>query len=265
MHFLLMESIPFDQLAKKNDLFAKGVWSALREAAPNIQGAFASALCWFSTRVGLTMELLNVPLWEHKWAHCIAGERHAVYSVADCRQVFKLCQLCQSSTVAFFFLGSLQSRVAWNAWSKSIRYASFLHPHLAVFHGKGQELTQGMCFTKVTVDGLTFRVENHDKCHRLNSCVEAVSPNGECIFGCILLMQCNKCEHFSCKCENSIFFYIQELNVRPDTETKLWKRLTKCFSFLWKERTHVLVRRRWLWEVMKWTLLRNVASSLDRY
>lgn len=25
MHFLLMESIPFDQLAKKNDLFAKGV------------------------------------------------------------------------------------------------------------------------------------------------------------------------------------------------------------------------------------------------
>lgn len=103
MHFLLMESIPFDQLAKKNDLFAKGVWSALREAAPNIQGAFASALCWFSTRVGLTMELLNVPLWEHKWAHCIAGERHAVYSVADCRQVFKLCQLCQSSTVAFFF------------------------------------------------------------------------------------------------------------------------------------------------------------------
>lgn len=86
MHFLLMESIPFDQLAKKNDLFAKGVWSALREAAPNIQGAFASALCWFSTRVGLTMELLNVPLWEHKWAHCIAlvnGTQFTQWQIVD--------------------------------------------------------------------------------------------------------------------------------------------------------------------------------------
>ncbi|CAN8011775.1 unnamed protein product [Ixodes pacificus] len=78
-----------------------------------------------------------------------------------------------------------------------------------VFHGKGQVLTQGACFTEVTVNGVTFCVESHDKSRRL----EAVGANGERVFGRTVLIECNKLSIFPASVK-TLFFDIQELKVK---------------------------------------------------
>ncbi|XP_040064449.1 uncharacterized protein LOC120838538 [Ixodes scapularis] len=244
IHFLLMEPVPSDKL--------KALGQRMKVFLKEFEELYGKKHLTYNAH--LLLHLVDSvkewgPLWNYsaypfesmngRIVKLVNGPRYAQWQIVEKILILSaLPKLCSSFT--YFTLSpmkglmtSLVKRYKLRRFSRTLSGC--------VFHGKGKVLADGTSFSKATINGVMFCVESRDKSRRLNSYVEGVGHGNSRVFGRIVSIRLNMCEHGSGHCEKWISFFIRELRV---TSAGLLDLSPLCNFFCVEPKAHIFSSER---------------------